>query len=286
MNYLTAYLSLTKPRILVLILFTGATALLLQGDFSFASPHFGGVLLALYLTGGSANGLNQYFERRVDSLMSRTRWKRPLPMGLIRPAAALWFSIAIGLMGVVLLLVFYTWQAAAYATFTIFFYSIIYTLYLKPSTPWSTVIGGLAGALVPVGAWAAADPQLQVIPWLLFLIVFFWSPPHFWALGLHLKADYESSPYPMMPKIYSREQATRIIMCSTIILAGVGLLPILLFAGSRYFIISLLVNGIYVYLAVRNHFDYSSRRNLLLFKYSLIYLFVMFGALIFDYNLS
>jgi heme o synthase len=285
MKYLTAYLGLTKPRILLLILFTGAVALLLQGSFSFASPQFAGVLLALYLTGGSANGLNQYFERRVDSLMARTRWTRPLPLGLIRPQAALWFSIFIGLTGIMLLLVFYTWQSAAYAGFTIFFYSTIYTLYLKPNTPWSTVIGGLAGAMVPVGAWAAADAQPNMIPWLLFLIVFFWSPPHFWALGLHLKADYESSPYPMMPKIYSREQATRIIMCSTIILAGVGLIPALIFAGARYLLISLVVNGVYVYLAVRNHVSYSSRRNLILFKYSLLYLFVIFGALVFDHKL-
>jgi heme o synthase len=285
MRYLTAYLDLTKPRILLLILFTGATALLLQGSFAITSPCFAGVLLALYLTGGSANGLNQYFERRIDSMMTRTRWNRPLPLGLIRPVAAIWFSIAIGLMGVAFFLVFYTWQSAAYAAFTIFFYSIIYTLYLKPNTPWSTVIGGLAGAMVPVGAWAAADPHFNLIPWLLFLIVFFWSPPHFWALGLHLKEDYETSPYPLMPKIYSREQATKIIMYSTIILAGVGLLPALVFSGMRYLIISLFVNGIYVYLAVHNHFDYSSRRNLFLFKYSLIYLFVVFGALIFDHNL-
>lgn len=285
MNYVTAYLGLTKPRILLLILFSGATALLLQGRFELLSMPFAGVLLALFLTGGSANGLNQYFERRVDGMMARTKQTRPLPLGLIRPGAALRFSLFIGLAGITLLLVCYTWQSAAYAAFTIFFYSIIYTLYLKPRTPWSTVIGGVAGALVPVGAWAAADAQPNWIPWLLFLIIFFWSPPHFWALGLHLKSDYDFSPYPLMPKIYSQAQATKIIMYSTIVLAGVGVLPALVFAGTPFLIVSLAVNGLYIYLAVHNHLQYSSKRNLILFKYSLLYLFIILGALIYDHTM-
>ncbi len=187
---LSNYVSLTKPTIVTSYALTGATALVIEGSFLHQRLRFILVLLAIILTGASANGLNQYFERDIDAQMQRTKDRRPLPQGKIKPRRALIFSLLIGIIGVGYLAVDINWLSAAYALGTILFYSFFYTLWLKPRTPYNIVIGGAAGATAPLIAWSAGANTTPLAPWLLFLIIFMWTPPHFWALALCVKEQY------------------------------------------------------------------------------------------------
>jgi len=189
---LRTYLALTKPTIMVLVVITGATGLVLQQDFTYQPWSALLVLCGLFLTGGSANALNQYFERDLDARMERTSKRRPLPMHRLGPNEALFFAVAIGVAGVLLFGLCFNLLSAALAGGTILFYGLFYTLYLKPRTAQNIVIGGAAGAMAPVIAWAAAAGDLSLTPWVLFLVIFLWTPPHFWALALYLREDYEA----------------------------------------------------------------------------------------------
>ena len=165
-------LQLTKPTIMLLVVLTGAAALVLEGGLNRRPLLFAAVLLGLTLAGGSANALNQYFERDIDARMSRTRRKRPLPKGTVTPREALVFAVTIGILSIVLFAAVFNPLSAALAAATILFYGLFYTLYLKPRTHFNIVIGGAAGAMAPVIAWAAATGTLAWTPWILFAIVF------------------------------------------------------------------------------------------------------------------
>src|SRR3990167_3130649 len=199
-----AYLELTKPRISLLFATTGLAALVLEGSLSTSWI----LVLAIFLVGGSANSFNQYFERHIDSQMERTAQKRPLPLKKMSPLSALSFSIGIGVIGLGMLFQWGSLLASLLGLFTILFYSFFYTLWLKPRTPYNIVIGGAAGAMGPLIAWAAVTGTLSWIPLAMFAIVFFWTPPHFWALALCCKEDYAKVALPMLP-IVAGEEATR-----------------------------------------------------------------------------
>jgi protoheme IX farnesyltransferase len=195
------YLQLTKPTIMLLVLFTGATALVVEGSMLARPGAFILFMVALYLTGGCANSLNQYFERDIDAKMTRTASRRPLPQKRLTPGQALTFSVAIGLTGLAILAFYFNWLTALLSLATILFYGLFYTLYLKPTTSQNIVIGGAAGAMAPVGAWAAATGGTAWAPWLMFAIIFLWTPPHFWSLAVAYKDDYKKVDYPMMPVV-------------------------------------------------------------------------------------
>ncbi len=178
------FLNLMKPSIMLLVLLTGAAALMLEGSLTAGDWHFWAVLVGLMLTGGCANGLNQYFERDIDAQMGRTKNRRPLAIGAMLPKTALYFVVTCGIVAVLLFGFVFNWLSAFTALGTILFYSFYYTLWLKPRTHLNIVIGGAAGAMAPIIAWVAVTGTLALTPWLLFLIVFFWTPPHFWALAL------------------------------------------------------------------------------------------------------
>jgi protoheme IX farnesyltransferase len=169
---------------MLLVIITSASALFIEGSLLNQPLEFFLVLFGLYLTGGSANALNQYFERDIDAEMSRTQKRRPLPQGEIPESRALLFAVIIGVLGISIFISVFNVLTAVLSLATIIFYSFFYALYLKPTTPQNIVIGGIAGAMTPVGAWAAATGEMVVIPWLLFLIVFLGIPPHFWVLAL------------------------------------------------------------------------------------------------------
>ncbi len=277
-----AYLQLTKPTIMLLVLVTGATALVLEGSFLTQPLNFTLVMLALYLTGGCANALNQYFEREVDSRMKRTAKRRPLPRGIITPASALIFSVSIGVTGVAIFWHFFNPLTALLSLGTILFYSLFYTLYLKPNTYQNIVIGGAAGAMAPVGAWTAATGSMALMPWSIFLIVFLWTPPHFWALALFCKDDYREVGYPMLPVLKGDEATHNQILGYSIALVLASLLPAVAGASWFYIVAAVALGTIFVARAFRARHSHEMTDVKRLFGYSIVYLFAVCAALVID----
>jgi protoheme IX farnesyltransferase len=276
------YLALTKPTIMLLVIFTGAAALLIEGSLIHEPARAALFLLGLFMTGGSANALNQYFEREIDARMTRTSNRRPLPQGRIAAGRALWFSIMIGVIGGALLLAIFNWLTAALSIATILFYGLFYTLYLKPRTPQNIVIGGAAGAMAPVGAWTAATGTMGVEPWVMFLIVFLWTPPHFWALALYCKDDYVRARLPMMPVVRGEVATLKKILIYTALLIGVSLVPVLYGAGWLYLPVALYL-GVKLWSAARRAWRIRQEAAYrALFGYSILYLFALFLAMIAD----
>lgn len=276
------YLLLTKPTIMLLVLFTGATALILERSFLTQPVNFLLVMLGLFLTGGSANALNQYFEREIDARMERTARRRPLPMHHLSSRQALTFAVSIGIFGVALFAYFFNWLTAGLALATLLFYSLFYTLWLKPYTWHNIVIGGAAGAMAPVGAWTAATGHLGIVPIILFAIIFLWTPPHFWALALYCKDDYVKARLPMLPVVKGDAATFRQILIYSVALVLVSLTVAL--AGARWFyIVAAVLLGIWLVKkgieAGRLRTEQSFRG---LFGYSIVYLFGLFSAMILD----
>ncbi len=283
MSTISSYFQLTKPRIMVLVVFSGATALFLDGSLLKEPLHFILILVGLYLTGGSANALNQYLERDIDAKMTRTANRRPLPQGKINATKAFIFSLSIGLIGVILFYIFFNLLSALLALGTILFYSLFYTLWLKPNTPLNIVIGGAAGSAPPLIAWAAATGTIEsLVPWILFLIIFFWTPPHFWALALYYKEDYVKADLPMLPVVKGEDETLRQIFIYTLILVGITLTMFLVDFYWIYLAVSLSLGGLFIKKSYETKKLKTPKLERGLFLYSIIYLFSLFLALIAD----
>lgn len=281
-SLLSSYVTLTKPTIMLLVIFTGATALLVEGSLIHEPVKFFLVLLGLYLTGGCANALNQYFERDIDARMDRTKKRRPLPMGDLSARHALIFSVSIGVTGVVIFAAVFNWLTAMLSLGTILFYSLFYTLYLKPNTSQNIVIGGAAGAMAPVGAWAAATGTMAVAPWIMFLIVFFWTPPHFWALALFCKDDYIKAKLPMMPVVKGDDSTLNQMFLYSIVLVAVSLGLIAFGGGALYAVVATALGAMFLkkcWDAKKNKTEKQIRG---LFGFSIVYLFALFFTMIID----
>ncbi|MFH1699387.1 MAG: heme o synthase [Candidatus Zixiibacteriota bacterium] len=273
---------LTKPAIMFMVLFTGAAALIVEGNLVNQPLKFLLFLLGLYMTGGAANAFNQYFERDIDKRMLRTSSRRPLPMGKISPWSAVLFSIILGTSGVALLAVTFNILTAGLSLATILFYSLFYTLWLKPNTSQNIVIGGIAGAMAPIGAWAAATGETSLVCWLMFLIIFFWTPPHFWALALKFRDDYDKVKLPMLPNVKGEVSAlTQISIHASLLFMTSGLLFV--FWGGWLFGVSAVGLGVIFAIKIIKAWRYkSSEAYWGIFKFSLIYLFGLFMAIIGD----
>jgi len=276
------FINLTKPTILLLVVLTGAAALVLERSLLSDPLSFGLVLLGLAMTAGSANALNQYFERDIDAVMERTKRKRPLPLKNLSPKAAVVFAVSIGIGAVLLFGLFFNLLSAVLAFGTIIYYAFFYTLYLKPRLYQNIVIGGAAGSMAPVIAWAAATGGLNLTPWILFLIIFFWTPPHFWALALCIKKDYERAGLPMLPVVKGDRETARQILVYTLWMVGFSLALLFVRAGLVYLLCALVLNGVFVFKAYRLW-----RRGALaeawgLFGYSIVYLLVLFLGIMAD----
>lgn len=276
------YIQLTKPTIMLLVLFTGSTALVVEGSLIGAPVKFFLVLLGLYLTGGCANALNQYFERNIDAKMKRTSHKRPLPSGRLNPTKALVFSICIGVIGVLIFALFFNLLTAVLSLATILFYAFFYTLYLKPNTDQNIVIGGIAGAMAPVGAWTAATGHMDIIPWILFAIIFFWTPPHFWALALFCQDDYKSAKLPMMPIVRGEKTTLRQIVLYSFVLLFVSLSLLAFGAGWFYMAIALILGVTLINKSIKALRFSNEKIFKGLFAYSILYLFGIFTAIMID----
>ncbi len=276
-----ACILLSKPRIVLLVATTALSAMVLEGTLLLAPCRFAGVLAGICLAACAANAFNQFWDRDIDAAMARTRTKRPIPTGKIGPCGALWFGAASGTVGVCLLVSAGNALAAALGFGTIVFYVCVYTMWLKRRTSWNIVVGGIAGATPPLIGWAAGAGDLDSVPLLMSLIVFLWTPPHFWALALYAKNEYASAGVPMLP-VVAGEKATRIQIASYTSI----LLPVVLFFGIRaelgsFFLATTTLTGLIfaakvVALWIRKD-DRSARE---LFGYSIFYLTVVFAAML------
>jgi protoheme IX farnesyltransferase len=276
------YFQLTKPTIMLLVIITGATALFMEGSLLNQPGKFLLILIALYLTGGSANALNQYFERDIDALMERTKNRRPLPLGRISATNAFIFSILIGMIGVLMFGFIFNWLTALLSLATILFYSLFYTLYLKPNTKSNIVVGGIAGAMAPVGAWTAATGEFALAPWILFLIIFLWTPPHFWALAAFRTDDYKKSGLPMLPVVKGIDFTMRQILIYSIILVVVTLSLYFVYSSWVYLVVALGAGYMLLRKSYRAKVEQSEKQFRGLFGYSILYLFALFFTIIIE----
>jgi protoheme IX farnesyltransferase len=241
-------------------------------------------LLCIAVGAGAAGALNMWYDADIDALMTRTA-RRPVPMGRVRPGEALAFGLTLGSFAVVVLGLLVNWMAAALLAFTIFFYVVIYTVWLKRSTPQNIVIGGAAGAFPPMIGWAAVTGSLSLEPILLFLIIFFWTPPHFWALALYRTEDYARARIPMLPVVSGDTTTRRHILLYTLILVPLGVAPWAFgYTGALYGVTAIAAGAVMVMLGwqVLRESRPVERASRNLFAFSILYLFLLFAVLLVD----
>ena len=277
------YVTLTKPRIMSLLLITGAGGLVLGSE---GLPSLGltlATLGGLALACGGASALNHVLDRDIDKLMGSRTEARPVASGRVAPARALEFGLALLALSFVVLTSFANVLAAVLALFGGAFYVLVYTRWLKRSTPQNIVIGGAAGAIPPVVGWAAATGNLTLPALFLFLIVFFWTPPHFWALALLIRRNYEAAGIPMLPVVRGDAETARAIVRYTVVLVAITLLPV--FAqtvGLVYLVSAVVLGAAFLALAEALRRSTTPARARRLFTYSLAYLALLFVALALD----
>jgi protoheme IX farnesyltransferase len=280
---LGALLRLGKPRVVSLIVFTAIIGMFLatQGLPPAVPVVFGAAGIALVAT--SAAALNCVIEQKLDAIMARTR-SRPLPRGEVTKPQALVFIACTGLAGLLLLNNLVN-ALTMWLTFaTLMGYAVIYTIVLKPRTPQNIVIGGASGAMPPVLGWCAVTGHVPFDAWLLFLIIFAWTPPHFWSLALYRRKEYARAGVPMLPVTHGEHYTRLSILIYTIILAAICLIPFVSsMSGWIYLLCALFLNAVFVVYAARLYARYSDQLARRMFRYSITYLFLMFAALLVDH---
>ncbi len=276
------YIELMKPRVMSLVVFTALVGLMVAPGH--VHPVIGFVaLLCITVGAGAAGALNMWYDADIDARMARTAG-RPIPRGRVLPGEAAGFGFTLAAFAVVTLGLLVNVLSAALLAFTIFFYVAVYTVWLKRVTPQNIVIGGAAGALPPMIGWAAATGSLALEPVLLFLIIFVWTPPHFWALSLYRSEDYARAGIPMLPVVAGEDETRRQILFYTLVLAPLGVAPWLVgYAGPAYGAAALLLGGILIALALRVRKEREGHRaSKQLFGFSILYLFLLFAMLLID----
>ena len=273
--------SLLKPRVMSLVIFTGFAGMYLApGDIH--PLVFVISLFAIAAGAGASGAINQWYDRDIDAVMTRTQ-SRPIPAGLMEPAEALTMGLVISALSVLVLGLAANWLAAGLLAFTIFFYGVVYTIWLKRRTSQNIVIGGAAGALPPVIGWASVTGSLSVEPLLLFALIFMWTPPHFWALALFRNEDYTRANVPMLPVVAGEMETRRQILIYAVLLAPLGVVPWFIgMASVLYAGLSGAAGALFVYLSLQlfRSGDHAVARRL--FGFSILYLFVLFLALVAD----
>jgi len=277
------YVTLTKPRIMSLLLITGACGMFVGAGGVPPLGDLGLMLLGLALACGGASALNHVLDADIDKLMGKRTRARPVAAGRVPPSRALEFGLALSALSFVLLASFLNVLTATLALVGNLFYVLVYTRWLKRSTPQNIVIGGAAGAVPPLVGWAAATGNLTLPALLLFAIVFFWTPPHFWALALLIRRDYEAAHIPMLPVVRGESETTRQILLYSVVLVAVTLLPVLWWTlGAVYLASALALGGWFLLLAWRLRAEPTPARASGLFHYSLAYLALLFVAMAID----
>jgi len=284
------WIALLKPRVMSLVAFTGAVGLLV------APGHLNPVLaftaiLCIGVAAGACGAINMWYDRDIDAVMRRTR-DRPIPAGRIEPGAALSYGVVLAVGSVIVMYLALNLAAAFVLALSIAFYVFVYTVWLKRRTPHNIVIGGAAGAFPAVVGWAAVTGSIDLVPLVLFGIVFFWTPPHFWSLALFANDDYRRAGVPMLPVISGAKETRRQIVIYTLLLMPLSLAPWYIgFSGSFYGIAALLLDGGFLFCVWRILRDRQDANGVSLtedapartaFRYSIVYLFVLFAALAAD----
>jgi heme o synthase len=282
---LEQYFQLTKPRVVALIVFTAIIGMLLatDGPVPLRVLLFGSI--GIWLVAGAAAAVNCLVEQKIDALMARTR-ARPLPLGSVSTPETLVFSGLVGGAGLATLYALVNPLTMWLTLATFVGYAIIYTVILKPLTPQNIVIGGASGAMPPVLGWAAVTGGITHEAWLLFLIIFAWTPPHFWALALYRKHEYAKADVPMLPVTHGDKFTRLHVLLYTMILFAVSLLPFVVrMSGWLYAVGAVILGGIFLYYAFRIWIAYTDALARKTFRYSIVYLALLFAILLLDHYL-
>ncbi|WP_374654666.1 heme o synthase [Dongia sp.] len=273
--------ALLKPRVMSLVVFSGFAGLYVAPGH--VHPLIGAVaVLCIAVAAGASGAMNMWYDRDIDSVMSRT-CGRPIPKGYVAPEQALAFGLTLSVFAVMLMGLAVNLTAAALLAFTIFFYVVIYTMWLKRRTPQNIVIGGASGAFPPMIGWAAVTGRIDIASIALFLLIFMWTPPHFWALALWRNPDYAKAGVPMMPVVAGMQATKRQMLVYTLLLAPIALAPVYLgVAGWIYGATAIMLNVGFIYHAWRVLKSDDMKWPKRMFGFSLLYLFLHFAMLVID----
>jgi len=280
-----AFYALTKPRVVSLIVFTAVIGMFLAAPGMVPAPVLLAGTLGIALVAGAAAAVNCLVEQRIDAVMQRTRW-RPLPRGELSPLQTLVFAGVLGGAGLWVLLQFVNALTMWLTVATFVGYAIVYTVLLKPATPQNIVIGGASGAMPPVLGWAAVTGEVGIEAMVLFLIIFAWTPPHFWSLALYRTEDYARAGVPMLPVTHGKRYTRLQVLLYTLILVAASLLPYAIrMSGLLYLVAACVLGGIFLVHALRIQFAYSDVVAQKTFRFSIAYLALLFAALLVDHYL-
>jgi protoheme IX farnesyltransferase len=280
-----AFLALTKPRVVSLIVFTAVIGMFLATPGMVPAQVLIAGTLGIAFVAGAAAAVNCLVEQKIDAVMQRTRW-RPLPRGELSAQQTLVFAGALGGMGLWILFHFVNALTMWLTVATFIGYAIVYTVVLKPATPQNIVIGGASGAMPPVLGWAAVTGEVSTEAMLLFLIIFAWTPPHFWSLALYRTEEYAKAGVPMLPVTHGKPYTRLQVLLYTLILFAASLLPyVIRMSGMLYLVAALILGGIFMAYAWRIYRAYSDALAQRTFRYSIVYLALLFAALLVDHYL-
>jgi protoheme IX farnesyltransferase len=280
-----AFLALTKPRVVSLIVFTAVIGMFLATPGMVPAQVLIAGMLGIAFVAGAAAAVNCLVEQKIDAVMRRTRW-RPLPRGELTSLQTLVFAGALGGLGLWILFHFVNTLTMWLTVATFIGYAVVYTVLLKPMTPQNIVIGGASGAMPPVLGWAAVTGEVSTEALLLFLIIFAWTPPHFWSLALYRTEEYAKAGIPMLPVTHGKPYTRLQVLLYTLILFAVSLLPFVIrMSGIPYVAAALVLGGIFMAYALRIYRAYSDALAQKTFRYSILYLALLFAALLVDHYL-
>ncbi|HWM30488.1 MAG TPA: heme o synthase [Methyloceanibacter sp.] len=279
------YFALMKPRVMFLVVFTALVGLV-AAPGSMHPVLAIAALICIAVGAGASGALNMWYDADIDAAMTRTAG-RPIPRGRISPDEALVFGVVLAAGSVICLGLMVNWVAAALLALTIAFYVVVYTMWLKRSTPQNIVIGGAAGAVPPMIGWAAATGSVSLESFVLFLIIFMWTPPHFWALALLRSDDYARAGVPMLPVVRGADETRRQILIYSLILAPLGMVPAIIgLGGTLYMVVAAMLGSLFVVLALdcyrEREGERADRAAKHLFAYSVLYLFLLFAVLLIE----
>ncbi|MDC0062322.1 heme o synthase [Pseudomonadota bacterium] len=282
-NTIKNYYELCKPNVVLMMLITALVGSLLASKTLAPLSLIAFAMLGIALCASSAAAINQIIDRKTDANMNRTE-NRPIPQGEVSPVNASIFAFILGSLGAAILVIYVNTLTALLTLASLIGYAFVYTVYLKRATPQNIVIGGLAGAAPPLLGWTAVTNSIDPNSLLLVLIIFAWTPPHFWALAIHRKDDYAKENIPMLPVTHGVQFTKLQIILYTIILILVSLLPfVVMMSGILYFISALILGFIFLYYAVRLYFEEDNASAFPTFVYSIYYIFLIFAALLIDH---
>ena len=280
---LKSFFALCKPRVNALIVFTAVIGMFLSTPGMVPSSVLISAILGIGFVSGAAAAFNCLIEEKIDARMARTRG-RPLPMGKVSQQETIFFASLLGGLGLFILFYFVNFLTMWLTALTFFAYAVVYTIFLKPATPMNIVIGGASGAMPPVLGWAAVNNNLSPEAWILFLIIFCWTPPHFWALALYRRVEYAKVGIPMLPVTHGEKFTLLHIVLYTIILTIVTMMPFSIgMTGLIYLFFATILNAIFLYYVVMLYRNYSDKLSMKIFRYSILYLGLIFTAFLIDH---